>query len=189
MNNKGNTNILYIITIFSVLAMIFMFMAVFVYEIGQDYIVGETANAGRDIINQFPSVNESQQAIINSTQSDYDNFAFPFDLFFFLSWLGAIALSVFSVFQANKNGIFSFFGLVFMATIILLLITTYISSFTGWFQTELFVPVFGSDAPDTPIFNWYITNLGIINLIWWIILVCISVIDRNFISRSGQVEE
>jgi len=71
----------------------------------------------------------------------------------------------------------------------MLLITSYLSDYASWFMTEIFYALFDDVVFTLPIFTFYINNLGVINFVWFLILILISIIDRGFISRTGEVQE
>ena len=190
MNKKGITGFaLYFIFFFAIFSVITMFSWVMIQQLGEEYVIDIVADTGRDISNTSISNPTPTVNTINTIQTDYNNFSLAYDLFFLFLWLLAISLSVQSVFKSQKQGIFSFFGFIFIGSIIILLLTSYLAAFTDWFMAEIFNRVFADVTLSTPIFNFYLSNLAIINFIWWCLLVGLSVIDRQFISRSGQVEE
>lgn len=191
MNKKGIAAFQVIVG-FAIFAVVMIFTSVLIYEVGKEYIINNVADAGKDAINASTtstSIQVSQTNKINEIQTDYNNFLFPFDLFFLFTFIVAFTGSLAITFQSRKEGIFSFFGYLFIGTLVLLLVTSYLATFTSWFQSEIYGKLFADTSYSTPIFNFYLLNLGIINFIWWLILIAISVIDRNFISKSGEVEE
>jgi len=191
MNKKGLSNILGIIVAFALIAVSYFFVSLLIFEGGEQYLITPTADIGKDIIseNTVPSVNSSVSASIDQLATNYSAFSFPYDLFFFMMWIALFVTSIWLAFQANKTGIFEFFGMLFVGTLLLLLITSYVSEFTSWFLSEIFNKVFADANVSMPIFLFYLNNLGIINFIWWIVLLLVNTIDRSFISRTGQVEE
>src|SRR6056297_568547 len=92
-------------------------------------------------------------------------------------------------YSKNKTGVFSFFGCLFVGSLILLLLTAYVSDFAAWFMDNVFDTLFATSAISTPILDYYLNNLGFLNFIWWLILVLVAFIDRGIISKSGSVEE
>lgn len=188
MNKKGLNFNLQVLIAFTFVALIFMFSAVFVQQIGEDYLLKETGDIGITILNQSTGLTTPQDKI-REVQSDWTNWNIPYDLFFLFTWIMFIGFTVKSSFEANKEGIFSFFGYIFIGSMLLLLITSYVATFSQWFLVEIFYNVFDDLSFSLPIFNFYMENLGIINFVWWIGLLGINFIDRRFISRTGEVEE
>lgn len=190
MNKAGLSNIMLIIIGFALMSIVYFFTSVLVYETGQDYLITPTANIGKDIIGQntVQSVNQTITAGINTVETDYSNFVFPYDLFFAFMWVITFGLTIKLAFLVNKSGIFEFFGFVFMGTLFLLLMTAYVSDFVSWFLTEVFNKVFSDAVVPMPFFLFYLNNLGVINFVWWLILVLVNIIDRSFISKTGEVE-
>ena len=191
MNKKGITNIGLIIISFALVSISYFFLSVFIFEGGKTYLIEPTADIGRDIIEQNtdPSINSSYYAAITAKENEYSNFAFPFDLFFLLTWIIAYVGTVVTAFKVNKEGVFSFMGSLFVGSLLILLITVFVSDFTSWFLSEIFNKVFSDTVISMVIFNFYVANLGLINFIWWISIILINIIDRTFISRTGEAEE
>lgn len=190
MNKKAFSNVAVTMIAFLVLSITFIFTSVMYKEVGEEYVVTPMADIGRDILTNETSLPASQGVdTITDIENKYINFDFPYDLFFLAFWISAFSLTVFSAFKSNKEGIFSFFGFLFMGSLILLLITGYMSDFASWFMSEIFYTVFADVTVSIPIFTFYLNNLGLIHFIWWIILVLINIVDRNFISRTGEVEQ
>lgn len=188
MKNKAVIFNIQILIAFTFIGLIFMFSAVFIQQIGQDYLIKETAEIGRDILDNSTALT-TPQVKITEIQNDWSSWNIPYDLFFLFVWVMFIGVTVKSSFETNKQGIFSFFGFLFLGSMLLLLITSYISVFASWFLTEIFYNVFDDLNFSLPIFNFYMSNIGIINFIWWISLLIINFIDKRFISRTGEVEE
>lgn len=190
MNKKALSQPIMILTSFVIISIMFIFTSVLIFEAGEDYVISETADIGRNILsNQSTAEVQGLTTTIDELQADYSAFAFPYDLFFLLMWISTFSFTVYSTFLANKEGIFSFFGFLFIGSMLMLLITTYLSTFTSWFMTNIFDALFNDLTLSLPIFTFYLSNLGLINFIWWIILLLVSIIDRNFISRTGEVQE
>lgn len=190
MNKKGMAGTaLYVIFFFAIFAVITVFSWVLIQQVGEEYVISIVADTGRNISNETYANAELTKGTITTLQNQYNGFSLAYDLFFLFLWLFAISVSIFSVFAAKKQGIFSFFGFIFIGSILILLLTSYLAGFTDWFMAEIFDRVFSDLSLSLPIFNFYLANLAIINFIWWCMLVGLSVIDRQFISRSGAVEE
>lgn len=188
IGNKAIDFNIQIIIAFTFVALIFIFSAVFVQQIGEEYLIKETADIGVGILNDSTTLTTPQETI-REVQSDWTNWNIPYDLFFLFVWIMFIGTTIKSSFEANKEGIFSFFGYIFIGSMLLLLITSYVATFSQWFLTEIFYNIFDDLSFSLPIFNFYMSNLGIINFVWWIVLLGVNFIDRRFISRTGEVEQ
>jgi len=189
MNKKGIAAIVYVLIFFAIFSVLTIFTWVFIQQMGEDYIINNVADVGREISNSTYADPALTKETIDTLQTNYNNTSIAYDLFFLALCISTMGFSIYSSFKANKAGIFSFFGMIFIGSLLLLLITTYLSSFTSWFMEEIFDRVFADVSLSLPIFYFYLNNLAIINFIWFLFLVGISVIDRQFISRTGQVEE
>src|SRR6056297_2955168 len=142
-----------------------------------------------DVAENISGVPASSVAQAQQLEQDYNALAIPYDLFFLALWIGAFVTTLTSTIQSNKTGVFSFFGFLFVGSLILLLLTAYVSDFASWFMANVFDTLFATSAISTPILDYYLNNLGFLNFIWWLILVLVAFIDRGIISKSGSVEE
>lgn len=188
MNKRGLSTLMNVIIGFTMFSLVFMFTMVFILEAGETYLIEPTQQIGLDVVSDL-AVNNTQSESINNLVNDFKQFSFPYDLFFLFMWISYYVTTVVAAFKSNKEGFFSFFGFIFIGSLVLLLITSYMSNIAAWFMSEIFNTVFGDVTLSLSIFNFYISNLGIINFIWWLSLVMIAVIDKSFISKSGEVEE
>lgn len=189
MNKKAISEPVFILTSFAVLSMFFLFASVFIFEAGDEYLITPEQQLAVDILNDTVLPPEQGIDTVNTLASNYRAFAFPYDLFFLLYFISVFSMTIYSAFKTTKEGIFSFFGFLFVGSLLVLLITSYLAQFTDWFMTNIFYGVFDDITLDLPFFTFYLTNLGLINFIWWLILILLTVIDRNFISRTGEVQE
>jgi len=185
MNKKGMNAGLFLIIFFTFLAIGFIFYSVLVFNIGSDYVVDDIV----DVAENISGVPASSVAQAQQLEQDYNALAIPYDLFFLALWIGAFVTTLTSTIQSNKTGVFSFFGFLFVGSLILLLLTAYVSDFASWFMANVFDTLFATSAISTPILDYYLNNLGFLNFIWWLILVLVAFIDRGIISKSGSVEE
>lgn len=188
MNKKGITFAAQIIISFTFIALMFIFSVVLVQQIGEDYLLKETADIGVEILDDNTQLS-TPQVKIREIEADWSNWNIPYDLFFLFVWIMFIVFTVKASFEANKEGIFSFFGYVFIGSLLLLLITSYVTTFGQWFLVEIFYNLFDDLTFSLPIFTFYMSNIGLINFIWWVSLITINLIDKRFISRTGEVEE
>lgn len=188
-NKKGFTGAMNLMISFAILSIMFIFATVLIFETGEDYVIKETADLGVSILNDTALTPDQGVNAVNNIRNKYSGFAYPYDLFFLLMWVSTFTFTIFSTFKSNKEGIFTFFGMLFMGSILMLLITSYLASFTDWFMTNIFNALFDDITISLPIFTFYLANLGLINFIWFLVLALVSVVDRTFISRTGEVQE
>lgn len=188
MNKKGISIYLYAFFTFAFVALIYIFSTVLIYETGKDFIIAGTADVGKDI---FTNTSPNSQKIdaINDLQAEYNAFVFPYDLFFLAFWIATFSMTMQAAYRAKKEGVFSFFGFIFVGSLLMLLITSYISQVTTWFMDNLFNPVFSDSSVAIPIITFYFANMALINMVWWAILILVNVLDLSFISRTGRIEE
>ncbi|MCJ8328326.1 MAG: hypothetical protein MJK08_14640 [Campylobacterales bacterium] len=190
MNKKAFSSVMLTMIAFLVLSMTFIFTSVMYKEAGEQFLITPTADIGRGILANTTSIPASQGVdTITALENRYIAFNFPYDLFFLVLWISVFTSTVVAAFRSNKEGIFSFFGFIFIGSLILLLITGYMADFASWFMGNVFYAMFADVTVSLPIFTFYINNLGLIHFIWWLILVLVNIVDKSFISKTGEVEQ
>lgn len=190
MNKKGLSTFVSIILGFSLVAITFLFTILLVYETGQDYIISPTADIGKDILANTTVLPAAQGVdTITQLESDYNDLRIPYDLFFLLGFLTVFSSTMYSAWTSKREGIFSFFGYIFMGSVLLLLITSYLAQFNDWFQVNVVDTMFADSSVSMPLLTLYLGNMALIHFVWWILLVLINNLDKSFISRTGEVEQ
>lgn len=190
MNKKALFDLNLSILLFTIFTLMFVFLATFIHDVGHQELIVPTANISKDIINgsTVESVSTPIISKIDELEAGHLAYTISLDLAFLAMWISAFVSTLFISFRTNKEGIFSFFGLIFVGSIMLLLITFYLEQFTDWFISELLEKVLEIDMSTLPIINFYFNNIGLINFIWSLILLLVNIIDRQFISKTGEVE-
>ncbi len=187
MNKKGNTNVLYIIIMFALLAMIGIFMMVFTYEIGRTEILQPILNITLDI-EQSLGVSQEMQDHAVAIKDSYDGLEIPYDLFFLYLWISSIAASIAITLKSKKDSVFSFFGGMFITLMGLLLIVFFVDQVQEWFFLNIFNAVFSDITLSLPIMDYYFNNIGWISSIWFILLLFLRQVDLD-INVGGRVQE
>jgi hypothetical protein len=190
MNKKGISGVFLGIMAFAIVSMIFVFSATLLKESATEYLIVPEAEIATDILNDTTNLpDELGIDSIETLKNQWLNYNVPIDLTFLAMWVTLFGSTIYMTFKAGKEGVFSFMGNMLIGTMLLLLITTFLADITSWFMAEIFFMLFNDVSLNLTIFTFYINNLGIIHFVWWLVLVLVSVIDRQFISRTGRVEE
>ncbi len=187
MNKEASTNVLYIIIMFSMLAMIGMFMMVFTYEIGRTEILEPILNVTLET-EQLLGVSQELQDHAQEVKDSYDSIEMPYDLFFLYLWISAIATSIAITLRSKKDSVFSFFGGMFITLMGLLLIVFFVDQVQVWFFINIFNAVFSDITLSLPIMDYYFNNIGWISAIWFMLLLFLRQVTLD-INVGGRVQE
>ena len=185
MNKKGN--VLFIIIMFSIVAMMGMFMMIFTYEIGRTEILQPILNVTLDV-EQSLGISQELQTHAQDIKDSYDGIDMPYDLFFLYLWISSIAASIAITLKSKKDSVFSFFGSMFITLMGLLLIVFFIDQVQEWFFLNIFNAVFSDITLNLPMMDYYFSNIGWISSIWFILLLFLRQVDLD-INVGGRVQE
>ncbi len=187
MNLKANTNVLYVIVMFSIVAFMGMFMIIFTYEIGRTEILQPILNTTLQV-EQSLGVSQQLQTHAIDVKNSYDSIELPYDLFFLYLWISAIATSIAITLKSKKDSVFTFFGGMFITLMGLLLIIFFVDQVQDWFFINIFNAVFSDITLSLPIMDYFFNNLGWISAVWFILLLFLRQVDLD-INVGGRVQE
>ncbi len=183
----ANTSVLYLIIMFSMLAMIGVFMMVFTYEIGRTEILEPILNTTLTV-EQTLGVSQELQDHAIAVKASYDDINMPYDLFFLYLWISTIAATIVITLKSKKDSVFSFFGGLFITLMGLLLIVFFLDQVQEWFFLNIFNAVFSDISLNLPITDYYFNNIGWISAVWFILLLFLRQVDLD-INVGGRVQE
>jgi len=173
---KKYTNI---ILWFSFIVVLLFFVVLLTYQVGDEYVVTLLDNVTQNITPGL-GVSVPMQNHIHSLPTIYRALPVPYDLGFVVAFLTVFIVSVVSAYKSKESSWFSFFGTITMSFMIFLFFSGWIISLKDWFVLNLIENFLGFDLATTPIFLYYITNIGIINLIWFVVLVLVNKLNFTF---------
>lgn len=187
MNKKSIGGYVRIILTFSMLAMMSIFSIVFIYEIGDSYIIQEIYDATIQV-EQDLDVSVALQDHATALRSEYQGINFPYDLFFLFFWISAIVSTIAIALKSRKDSATSFFGGLFISMMGVMLVVFVLDQIQIWFFAELFYPLFSDITLNLPIMTYYFNNLGWITALWFLFLLFINQVEikANFGGRFEQ---
>jgi len=188
MNKKGILKIMWIITIFGVIALFFMFGLIFVKEAGDQYLSEPLTNIALNVLNTTSAPSNFSNTITN-IQTTYNGINLPYDLFFLIFWIIESGGVFYLAYKVKKYPIYSWIGLVFIGSMMFLLITGFVAQFTDWFIANFYDLLFSSLNLNTPIMDFYFNNMALINYLTFAIALFLNRIDVSIEMGGGRVEE
>lgn len=178
MNNKSQTNFIFIVVMFGMLTMMTMFSIVFFYEIGRTEILEPILNVTLQIEQQL-NVSQQLQTHAQDVKDSYDQFEIPYDLFFLYLWISSIAASIALALKSRKSSVFSLLGGMFFTLMGVMLVIFFLDQVQEWFFINIFNAVFNDITLSLPIMDYYFDNIGWITAVWFMVLLFIQQVDLD----------
>lgn len=173
------------ILLFSFIAPLIFFVTLFAYQMGDEYVLTTLDNVTQNLTPQL-GVSVPMQNHIAELPVDYRNLPIPFDIGFLLSFLVVFIGTIVMASKEPESSWFSFFGTVTFGFMVFLFFTGWIISLTDWFVLNLIENFLGFDIGSTPMFYYWITTLGTIIFIWYIIVVLVNKLNFTFKRESDN---
>ena len=193
INKKGLTNSIGIIIIFSLFIFIFLFATVGYKQIFSENIIQPVLDVTLSL-NQTLTIPASIQTAQQTVADGYNLPFFDYDLYFLVTFLLAFTSTIFSAQRAKKLGLMSFFGMVSIGSWIFLLIITIMTQLSDWLILNLYTNLFDLTGINTPIIDFFLSNISFICFLWFVVILIINQIDfqdvfRRVSESEGREEE
>jgi len=108
-------------------------------------------------------------------------------------WFASFILLVFSLVQASyyskREGYFSAISFLMYGTLILMFVTSVFVELSEWFWEQILIPVLPNMTLATPIFTFYLTNIGIINLVIIVGCILVNIFDFDLSSFAQRKDK
>jgi len=171
----------------SISSTVFFATALISYVAFNDYFLVKVYNIAFDFqtsglisSNTLISI-DSITGLTNLIPSALDKLWF-FGFIFFLIQIGR------GIYQSKKEGYFSAIGMMTYGVVILMFISGLVSQVTTYVHDILF-SIIPTMSTQSTLFNFYISNLGIINLSLSLFFILLNFIDVRKLKQRTQVEE
>lgn len=176
-----------VIVIFSFISVVFLFMTLIILGSFNNYALHDLYGIGNDFI-AGGLIPASFADTFTETASGLLDILPYLDYVWFGSFISLVISSlVYSYLRKREN----YFNL-FTMTVLGLIIITYVGGFfiqlTDWFRTEILLSVFPTITDVTPLFAWYLDNIGIINLVLIVVNIIANFIDLDFTRFNRRKE-
>lgn len=158
---------------FSITSIIGMFFSIFIFQIGDQYVLTELNAVANDSYNNL-GISEQMQTHIGDSLQNYRDMNLPYDLFFLLSFITIFGLSIFTAYSSREQSYASFLGSITLGLMMFLFIMGFVITIADWLVLNLIQNVVEFDMNTTPIFLFFTNNLGIISFIWAFLLIIIN---------------
>jgi len=171
--------------VISIVLLLFMgmFLVIFYDQAVDQYLISEISNISHSIADNV-GLGAGYSETLTSLDGSYSSRYIPFDVFFVLIFIMAFSLITKSSLEAKKQGVFSFFGYIFLGSMMFLMSMFFIAQFTEYFITNIYIPIFNDTIIDTPITFFFFTNVKWIAFALFLWCGMINQFDLKGIQRS-----
>jgi hypothetical protein len=173
------------IMIFSLLSIIFIFIAILNIGIVNDYVLYTLEGVAQNMTNQGTINNVSMTAIDNASNG-YTNFDFKIDDLWFIAYLVFLISSFIAAYTSRKKDYFSFFGYMFYIIMFFLFMLSIFATVTNWFNVNILLAVIPSSELVLPKFYFYLSHIGVFSLFQMVVCLVINQLDFDFTKIIGR---
>lgn len=186
MNKKGFSMVIRGVIVISVILIFYMFGLIFIKEGGDQFIIQPLENISLQIA-EATSVRNETVTTLNLLNTRYNQVAnLPYDLLFFAFWMIALGTTFIFSYKSRKLPVGSFFGVLFIGSLVMLLIIGFVAQFTDWFILNFYDLLFSDLNIETPIMDYFFANLNWITYLW--IMVCLFINRLDVTKEVSDVE-
>lgn len=173
---------------FSVMSVFMFFAGVLMYQIGDEFVIKEVNDVANNVSGTL-GISTEMQTSINKARTDYSNLDFQYDLFFLISFCMTFILSVVAAYKSRESSWFTFFGTITLGFMMILFFISIINTVNDWLILNLIENFLEFELATTPIFYYYVSNIGMVNFVWMVVLVLINKLNLSEVRASGDDED
>ncbi len=166
------------IFIFSFVSIIFLFIAGILVASSNNYIFLKIHNVSEELVSNNLLFNATSNSIASGIENFQDGIKW-FDYFWLLSFISMVLSSFYISYNSSREGYFGILSFIVFGSFILLFVGGIFLELTTWFQEEIFSSI-PTILDQLDMFNFYLRNLGLINLILLGINIILNFVDLDF---------
>ena len=179
MNKKSQINRFWaiggLIMVFGIIIFMFLFFSVGLKQIISEELMQPAINSSLNATSHLLTTETIGQ--INNIQTIWDGDWLNFDLFFLFMFLVFVIELFYTASKTSIDNIFSFFGLITMGNMLFLFVLSFVSAVRDWLIDNFYTNLFDLSMVSTPITDIFLSNIGIISFILFLICILISTLD------------
>lgn len=175
------------IVIFSFVSVVFLFITLLVLGGFNNYVLDKLLSFMNSFIANGLIPTEFGVTAVSTSES-LRTVMFYLDYVWFGSFISLIIGSLIFSYNRKRENYFSLLSMATLGIIIFVYFGGFIIQLTTWFQVEILLAVFPTFSSQAPIFNWYLNNLGIINLVLISVNILANFIDLDFSKFNKRKE-
>ncbi len=166
------------ILIFSFISILAIFTYSLIIVTTNDQIIFKLYGITSDFVTSG-TIPASYLTVAENLANNYPKIIDYLDMMWLLSFVSMIVSSLGYSYYAKRESYFSLLSFVAFGIIILSFVGGLFIQISTWFKDE-FMVIFPTILPKLPMFNFYLNNAGVINLILLSICLIINFIDLDF---------
>jgi len=180
LNKKGNImHISSLAVVFSLISIIYIFFALFMFGTANDYLFYELQNMSESL-EADGVVKAGTSAQTQTWLSDFTNFNLHLDTFWLIGYITFIMSSIALSYKTRKSGYFTAFGYLFYLIMFVLFMLTLFSTITNWFNVEILEKVLPTAQINVPMFYYYLAHIGVFTSVHLVVCLLVNLIDFDF---------
>jgi len=173
------------VAIISLLSIVFLFFAVLIWAVNNDYLIGTLVDVSTDLASEG-LISSTTLGNIDTTASAHAGYIVYFDNIFILAYLIFFGATIGIAYFSSKEDDFSFLAMLFYGSLFFLFVVFVMNSITDWFSTELLYALIPNLQGQFPKFDLIISNIGIISLIHFAVLLIANYIDLDLSNSKNN---
>lgn len=171
-----NNDIFGYVTIFGLFSTIGLVLAVLLFGVNNDLVIGEIYNASSQIKDSGLITEEVFESIEESA-NQYSQLIDYFDWYWLLFYVLFVGGSITASYYSKQEDEFSFLTMLFYGTMLFLFLFSIFTVLTDWFSTEVLYNLLPNLQGAFPMFDTWLNSAGIITLIHLLFCMVASKID------------
>jgi len=172
-----NRDVLGYVAVFSLISIMGLFVAVVLFGVNNDYMISELNDFGIDA-EASGLISSQVQVSIEASAQEYAQLINYFDWYWLLFYIVFIGSTVSVSYFSKDEDEFSFLGMLFYGTLLLLFLFSIMTVFTDWFS-DLLYKLLPNLAGLLPKFDSWMNNAGIFTMIHLIFCILANKVNLN----------
>lgn len=176
------------VALFGLVSMISLIFVVSIWGVNNDYVLWE--------LNEFAKTAESDGLIktnimnaVDSTAESHMQLSAYFDWYWLLSYILFVGSSIGIAYYSKDEDEFSFLGMLFYGTMIMLFIFSVGSVLTSWLGLHVLYSILPNLEAVMPKFNYWVSNAGLFTFIHLLVCIVANKVDLRIsqnIRKRGE---
>jgi len=182
--NKLVDNLL-TITSYNLISIFFLFLMLFIYGIGKDYLLYSIYEIGLSL-ESLGTIGSWVTSFIATASNTADIIPQFIDILWVLLTLTLFFELVISSYKASREGWFSILGFMTAGILFFLFLTSILVNIVDWIQINLINNMFSNISYSIPFLTFYFNNIFIVNTTVIVICIIANFIDLDFSGYNNR---
>lgn len=179
MTQENVLKIMPLIAFFSLIAIIYFTFALIQFGVTNDYMFYNMQEISEDLTDNGVVLNTTADLTLSMFENYREIPKHLDSLFLGIYILFVFSTLIYSYYTQELNHV-GMFGYLFFGIMVFLFIVGVVDTLTTWWQTEILDTILPFTLYSTPIFNYYISHIGMFSLIHCLLCLFANKIDLDF---------